>query len=86
MLEVGYDVIYTKDHWEWLRSAGRALKAHKRTAFIGMVVGLEDPDEVPARQVVVVRWNAGRPWPTKDKQREFPANVRHLAENLQTLP
>ena len=80
MLEIGYDVIYTKAHWDWLRSAGRALKANSRTLQIGTVVGLEEPG------VVIVRWESGKPWPAKEARRKFPEHVRHLAENLETLP
>ena len=80
MLEVGDHVTYTKGHWEWLRSAGRTLKATHRTDFVGRVVGLE------GSVVVVVRWNAGRPFPVKEDKRTVPEHVRHLAENLETLP
>lgn len=80
MLEIGYDVIYSKAHWEWLHLAGRVRKADKRTQHVGLVVGLEAPE------VVVVRWNAGRPFPVKEDKRTFPEHVRHLAENLIPVP
>jgi len=79
MFRDGDRVCYTIEHEDWLRRAGRWLVKKHAAQFVGTVVGDAEGD------VVIIRWDAGKPWPNLAKK-DRPGNpATHAAWNLRHI-